>query len=354
VTLEDQAAAHADFAGIQALSSRSAGYAVARKCLEVQAEAEAMDPSLRRDGGVRLHPDARPWYTGALGEIEVGRILAGLGPQWFVRHSVPIGAGTKDVDHLVIGPGGVFAINTKHHRGASIWVGDHVLRINNANTKYLNAATRDGLDVAGRLQRKVGFAVPVISVVAVLGAHSITDRRAPEQQPVKVVDARRLVDWLNAQPILLDEGALGIIRLAAEEPETWHVDPTAANTLRVMQRFDRLREQVEQTTPSRPPARVGGSGRRMPASPPRRPAARARTRPPTIVDLLKLWFATAVIVVALFAIRGWADQPCTSALACVMPHFYLTLRPLLMLFGGVVILGCCIGTATVAVHLRRR
>jgi len=34
------------------------------------------------------------------------------------------------------------------------------------------------------------------------------------------------------------------VRLAAEEPTTWHVDPNAANTLRVMQRFERLQHAL--------------------------------------------------------------------------------------------------------------
>src|ERR1700712_3858316 len=129
MTSVDDVSARTDFAGIQALLSRGAGYAVAQKCLEVQAEAEAKDPSLRTEQRVVLHEDAWPWYQGALGEIEVGRMLSELGTDWFVRHAVPIGAGTKDVDHLVIGPGGVFAINTKHHEGASVWIGDHTIRV---------------------------------------------------------------------------------------------------------------------------------------------------------------------------------------------------------------------------------
>ncbi|MCU1637786.1 MAG: hypothetical protein JWL94_433 [Microbacteriaceae bacterium] len=93
-----------DFAGIRALSS---GYAVAEKCLQVQADAESRNPPLISPSGVKLHDDAWSWYVGALGEIEVGNLLESIGPAWFVRHAVPIGTGTKDVDHLVIGPGGV-------------------------------------------------------------------------------------------------------------------------------------------------------------------------------------------------------------------------------------------------------
>ena len=105
MTSTDDTGHRTDFAGIQALSSREAGYSVALKCLEVQSQAEARDASLRTAQRVVLHDDAWSWYQGALGEIEVGRMLSELGLEWFVRHAVPIGAGTKDGDHLVIGPG---------------------------------------------------------------------------------------------------------------------------------------------------------------------------------------------------------------------------------------------------------
>lgn len=137
----DDAATRAHFRAMNALLSREPGYAVAAKCLEVQTDAERLDPTLRSGGRVRLADDAWSWYVGACGEKEVGGHLARLGSEWMVRHAVPIGAGTQDVDHLVIGPTGVFALNTKHHRDASAWVGDHVLRLGGSNTRHLDQAS---------------------------------------------------------------------------------------------------------------------------------------------------------------------------------------------------------------------
>jgi hypothetical protein len=318
MTSTDEATAHAGTAGIHALLSRGAGYAVALKCIEVQARAEALDPSLHSGNRVTLHADAWPWYTGAIGEIEVGRLLTALGTEWFVRHAVPIGAEMKDVDHLVIGPGGVFAINTKHHRDASVWVGDYVLRVNKANTPHISIAQGDGLDVARRLSNKTGFAVPVVSVIAVLHARSLVDGRAPENRRVAVVDAQHLTRWILAQPRSFDDTELALIKLAAEEPQTWHTDPHAADTLRVLQRFERL---VAQVGNPRPPAtaRTGApaTGAMAPAAPhaldsrlPRtksrnRPATanavgsqarKPRTRKSTSADLVRLGFAAAVLI----------------------------------------------------------
>ena len=345
MTFTDHTGAHTDFAGIQALSSREAGYAVALKCLEVQTQAESRDPSLRNPEKVILHDDAWPWYQGALGEIEVGRMLSALGPEWFVRHSVPIGAGTKDVDHLVIGPGGVFAINSKHHAGANIWVVDHALGVNKSTTRHLQDGRRDGADVAKRLSARAEFPVSVRPVVALVDPQSVNDKRSPHNRPVAVLDARKLVAWLKAQPQNLSDTKLSLLKLAAEEPETWHVDPQAANTLRVMPRFERLVADVG--TPRKPTAAtprsrtsVAPHRNRAPRTnrPSRKaPASRKGARGPTAGDLLKLWVAVAVIVVAIFTFRSIANQPCVSALGCMVPPLYLGLKPLLMLGGAAAI-----------------
>ena len=65
---------------------------------------------------------------GATGEEHVGAILDALAPQgWRVVHDIDTGRG--NVDHVVVGPGGVFTIETKSHAGrievdridASMW-----------------------------------------------------------------------------------------------------------------------------------------------------------------------------------------------------------------------------------------
>ena len=343
MTSTDDTGHRTDFAGIQALSSRAAGYSVALKCLEVQSQAESRDPSLRTAERVVLHDDAWSWYQGALGEIEVGRMLSELGPDWFVRHAVPIGAGTKDVDHLVIGPGGVFAINTKHHAGAKVWVVDYVLGINNSKTRHLADGRRDGADVAKRLTAKAGFPVSVRPVVALVDPQSVTDKRSPHNRPVAVLDARRLVAWLKAQPQQLSDTKLSLLKLAAEEPETWHVDRQAANTLRVMPRFERLIADVG--TPRRPVAallrsRTSHRPHRNLAPrtnrPPRKTAAREGEGGQSALDLVKLWFAVALIIAAIFIFRSIANQPCVS-IGCIVPSLYVVVKPVLMLAGAAAI-----------------
>lgn len=241
-----------------ALLSREAGYSVAQKCLEIQSAAELADPSLRRGKHITLHPDAWSWYVGAIGEREVGRYLEALGPDWTVRHSVPIGEGTTDIDHLVIGPGGVFALNTKRHADASIWVGDRVLRVSNQNQPYMRRSRAEAADASARLSARVGFTVPVTAVLVFVRPSSFKDGREGDRTAPIVVTADRLVPWLSQQITSpASPQQLAAVRRAADDPSTWHIDPAAADTFRVMERFRRLVAAVGPPPP--PPIVTNGS-----------------------------------------------------------------------------------------------
>jgi hypothetical protein len=67
-------------------------------------------------GSPRFDKDAASWSQGAEGEETVGAILEGLASDgWFVLHDVSLGRG--NIDHIVVGPAGIFSIETKSHRG---------------------------------------------------------------------------------------------------------------------------------------------------------------------------------------------------------------------------------------------
>jgi len=56
--------------------------------------------------------------------------LAKLPTGWHVFHSLPAGSHASDIDHVVVGGGGVFIMNTKHHPGATIWVDGDTFMVN--------------------------------------------------------------------------------------------------------------------------------------------------------------------------------------------------------------------------------
>ena len=122
------------------LGLRRPATSVIAECLRVQATIPKNTAVQRFFGVSPLGREAQPWYVGALGELDVARRLGTLGPGWYVLHSVPVGTGASDLDHVVIGPAGVFTINTKHHRGQNVWVGRRRILVNGQRTDHLRNA----------------------------------------------------------------------------------------------------------------------------------------------------------------------------------------------------------------------
>ena len=66
----------------------------------------------------RPSPDASAWRRGAAGERRTARLLGPLERQgWAVLHDLAVPGSRANLDHLVIGPGGVFVIDSKQYRG---------------------------------------------------------------------------------------------------------------------------------------------------------------------------------------------------------------------------------------------
>ncbi len=131
------------------------------------------------------------WYTGLKGERKVGRELERLVPHgWRVLHGIEKGNG-GDIDHLLIGPGGVFTINTKTHRGASVWVGDTMTKVNGGKPQPYAAASRAEADyVRSVLGRHCDFDVPVDPVLVFVGVASL--HRAATQYSVRLYKEREV------------------------------------------------------------------------------------------------------------------------------------------------------------------
>jgi hypothetical protein len=56
------------------------------------------------------------WLQGAEGEVKVGDVLDSLAENgWQTLHGVYLGRG--DIDHIAVGPGGIFTVETKSFRG---------------------------------------------------------------------------------------------------------------------------------------------------------------------------------------------------------------------------------------------
>jgi hypothetical protein len=147
-----------------------------------------------------VHTTERAWRQGAKGEEMVGAQLARLPDSWRVINDISLNEKGHNVDHLVIGPGGVFSLNAKNLSGR-VWVAERAFYVNGRPTDYLRKADWEAREVTKRLAGShVQFKVePVIVVIA------DRDRIKIKAQPlnVAVVKRREIRAWLESQPTRL-------------------------------------------------------------------------------------------------------------------------------------------------------
>src|SRR6185437_3583401 len=127
----------------------------------VQAEAEAArrahpwKTTLGEVFGVQT--DAAAWAKGCKGEQLVAKQLAKLGSDWKVLHSIPVSVEGTDIDHLVVGPGGVFSLNTKNHLGKRVWVHTEVVKVNGQSRDYLRVSEHEARKASRILTTACGY-----------------------------------------------------------------------------------------------------------------------------------------------------------------------------------------------------
>ena len=148
----------------------------------------------------RPSPDAVAWRRGAAGERRTARLLGPLERHgWAVLHDLAVPGSRANIDHLVIGPGGVFVIDSKQYRGrlqldpsGRLWHGRYPL------APTLRAVSFEA-DQAARVLTDPD--VVVVPIVAVHGAQVPWGKVV--MQGVPVVAARRLPSMLRALPAVL-------------------------------------------------------------------------------------------------------------------------------------------------------
>jgi hypothetical protein len=143
--------------------------------------------------------DAIAWRRGAAGERRTARLLNPLERHgWAVLHDLAVPGSRANIDHLVIGPGGVFVIDSKHYRGrlqldssGQLWHG-----------RYPLAPTLGAVDFEADQAAQV-LVVPEV-VVPIVAVH---DGQVPwgkvVTQGVPVVAAKRLPSMLRQLPAVL-------------------------------------------------------------------------------------------------------------------------------------------------------
>jgi len=224
------------------MRDRCAAQSVIEELLREHALTPPRSPLARFLGFSPLDAASVSRYLGARGEIAVAAVLAELPAGWEVFHAVPVGDRGSDIDHVVIGPGGVIAITTKHHPGEYIWVGGSTFMVSGHKEAYLHSAISGAERVTTLIRSRVPLLEAARPVIALVDPKQITIRYRPEH--VAVLDARDLRRWLIDLPEVLSDADAHQVAALLDDPAFWGIaDPRPPDEL--MRQFAALDAEVQ-------------------------------------------------------------------------------------------------------------
>ena len=151
---------------------------------------------------------AAAWAAGAQGEKRVAEELSNLREAWTVLHDRLLRPGQSEanLDHVVVGPGGMFLVDAKNRAGrVTVWEGglfQHTVQAGDRVSLNLVAELKKVHGMAAYMAVESGCAVTPVLCLA--GAHEAEFGEPQMVQGVWVVPVSRLVGWLNSRPVALD------------------------------------------------------------------------------------------------------------------------------------------------------
>lgn len=137
-------------------------------------------------------------------------------------HAVPVGERGSDIDHVLIGPGGVYTVNTKTHPGGRVWVGRNAVRVNGHAVPYLRKSRFEAQRAERLLSASVGFPVTVRPVLVFLTGTLIPNVTVKEQpDDVLVLDRMDVPGVFRRAPSRLAPGQVEAVFEQARRLTTW-------------------------------------------------------------------------------------------------------------------------------------
>ncbi len=221
---------------------RFAGQSVVEELLR-QHESRPLRSRLARTlGAAPLDANELSWLRAAQAEMIVGDILTRLPDGYSVYHSLPIRNTAFWVDHLVVGPGGIFSINAKTHwdrdllgSPRSIPIGDHAM-------PYLRDARFESAQITALLAAVMPAAAVVEPLIVLVNPHKILLNRKPNA--VTVIDSPRLRRWLVARPRTFSPEQQAAVTALIDAPATWRAATALLAPAHLHARFTALEQQV--------------------------------------------------------------------------------------------------------------
>ena len=156
------------------------------------------------------------YKLGIAGEEFTAKILEGLGSEYKILHSIPFSEHKKDLDHIVIGPTGIYIINSKNYRAKSLLIDDEYIIY---NKKRLS----DPID----LQRDVRYVENLFKVKNVFPIISLVNNnslRIKSSKVSKVLHANKIVNYIKNQETVYTENYINKVYSEMSNCGKWGIN----------------------------------------------------------------------------------------------------------------------------------
>jgi hypothetical protein len=170
-----------------------------------------------------LRRESRDRFEDALEEFEVCWELSRLGGGAHVFHAVPTSLHGATVDHLVIGPAGVFAIHAARTRGHDVTVTARAFIVAGHRRQDLRLLEQS-IGIVERCLAEAGdIEVRASGVLVVASPRTLTVGERPKD--VVVLGPSALARWAARQPVALSDDEVAALAATASRESTWFGAP---------------------------------------------------------------------------------------------------------------------------------
>ncbi|MEP6481230.1 MAG: nuclease-related domain-containing protein [Rhodoglobus sp.] len=235
----------------RSLRERIAGQSAMSDVVLAQSAVPARSGLARVFGSSPLTATSRASYNGALGELLVGDVLENLGSNWDVLHDLPLRESDEGepstcehiLDHLLIGPAGVFAVHVTNFTDRDVTVVGDQLLVGGEVHHDIDCAHAQAAASEAILSAASGSPVTVFPLLVVVEPRRVNVRVAAVG--ARVIASYQLDRFLSKAPRTLSGTEIARISDLADLATTWPEAPDPSlDVQNLHQRFAVVRNQV--------------------------------------------------------------------------------------------------------------
>lgn len=223
-------------------AGRWAGQSVAEELLRQHTNRSPRRRAARMLCFSPLDANERSWLRAAEAEITVGKILDRLPADYSVYYSFPLRNTAFWIDHLVVGPGGIFSLNSKTRGDRDLTGSPRTIVIDGRPLAFLRDAHFEAAHLTTLLGAALPTSLPVRPVTVLVNTRRIQVRARPDS--LTVIDSPRLRRWIVGQPPVLSSEQQDAIRATICAPALQASGVSSPGAAQVRNRYTLLKREV--------------------------------------------------------------------------------------------------------------